>query len=253
MSADSILFEEDAEISVLTLNRPAAYNALRYADLETLSAAIATLEARPPRVVILTAAEPGFCSGVDLKEGREATSDFARTRSTFMQWVLGRLRMLPCPVIAALDGVAIGLGCELAISADLRIASPGSRFRYPEPRVAVPSPTFYLAQLIGFARTQDMLLTARWIEAAEAHQWGLVTSLDDDPLGAARARAGELLQMSPFALAKTKENLVVAMNADQTTAIRHHIDHVAAAAGTPDRQEALTAFAERREPDFGRT
>lgn len=250
MPKDALLFDADPEVSTITLNRPAVYNAMRYTDLKLLDSIIAKLEANPPRVVILTASEPGFCSGVDLKESGEATTEFARTRSTFMQWVLQRTRMLPCPVIAAINGVAIGLGCELAISADLRIASPASRFRYPEPAVAVPSPTYYLGQLIGVARTQDMLLTARWVSADEALEWGLVTRLEDSPLDAARSLAQDLLSLSPYALRATKENLVIAMQSDMTTAIRHHIDGVGAAAGTPDRAEALAAFAERRPAKF---
>jgi enoyl-CoA hydratase/carnithine racemase len=223
---------------------------MRYVDLERLNEIVASIEGRPPRVLILTASDPGFSSGVDLKESREATTEFARTRSTFMQWILQRIRMLPCPVIAAIDGVAIGLGCELAISADLRLAAPSSRFRYPEPAIAVPSPTYYLAQIIGVARTQDMLLTARWIEAEEAASWGLVTTIVEKPLEAAKDLATQMLDLSPMALAKTKENLVIAMQSDMTTAVRHHIDYVAASAGSPDRAEALAAFAERRKPNF---
>src|SRR5690606_21491073 len=113
--------------------------------------------ANPPRVVMLRAAASGFCSGVDLKESREATPEFARKRVTMMHTVLGKLRRMPVPVVAAIDGVALGLGCELAISADIRVASPGSSFGYPEPKVAVPSPAHHLVWLIGLARAQELL------------------------------------------------------------------------------------------------
>lgn len=250
MDEPSLLYTEDQGICTLTLNRPAVYNAIRRSELEALSEIIGRLEAQPARIVILTSAQPGFCSGIDLKESREATSDFAHSRATLMHDVLHRLRNLESPVITAIDGVAAGLGCELAISGDLRIASPGSRFSYPEPRVAVPSPTFHLLQLIGLARTQDMLLTARWIDANEALAWGLVTRLAETPLEAANQLARELLELSPISLSKTKENIAISIREGEASATRHHIEHVAAAAGTADRKEALEAFAQRRQPRF---
>jgi enoyl-CoA hydratase/carnithine racemase len=250
METPSILFEADPDISVVTLNRPASYNAIRRVELERLREIVLSLETTQPRIVILTAAQPGFCSGIDLKESREATSEFAHSRATLMHDVLRRLRSLPMPVIAAIDGVAAGLGCELAISGDLRIASPASRFSYPEPKVAVPSPTFHLAALIGLARTQDMLLTARWIEAEEAHSWGLATRIANDPLTAAQELANEIMKLSPISITRTKENLAISIHSGVAEATRHHIEHVALAAGTEDRKEALAAFAEKRSPRF---
>src|SRR5690606_17795208 len=109
--------------------------------------------------VVLAAAGKGFCGGVDLKESREADAAFASKRVTLMHEVLRRLRSLPAPLIVAMRGTAAGLGCELAISGDLRIVAPDARLGYPEPRVAVPSPAHHLTHLIGMARAQDMLLT----------------------------------------------------------------------------------------------
>jgi enoyl-CoA hydratase/carnithine racemase len=250
VDTQSLLFEHDLKVSVLTLNRPAVYNAIRYAELEALERAVASLEAHPPQVVILTATAPGFCSGVDLKESREATSEFARKRATLMHAVLARLRSLPFPTIAAIDGVAAGLGCELAISADLRIASAGSRFSYPEPKVAVPSPASHLITLLGMSRAQDMLLTARWVEADEALRWGLIHRIADQPLGEARELASTLLDLSPISLRTTKEIMDLSIRVGASAAVQKHIDEVATAADTFDRREALTAFAERRQPRF---
>jgi enoyl-CoA hydratase/carnithine racemase len=250
MHTDLILLDRSPTTITITLNRPGVYNAVSYDVLEHLDHAIAELEREPPRAVILTGSEPGFCSGVDLKESREATPDFAGRRVTLMHDVLRRLRRLPCPVIAAINGVAAGLGCELAISGDLRIASPDARFGYPEPRVAVPSPAHHLRYLIGVARTQDMLLTARWVHANEALTWGLVQRVAGQPLEAARELAGELTSLSPISLTRTKENLLVSLTTGEEAARQHHIEHVTAAAGTRDRAEALAAFAQKREPRF---
>ena len=139
-----LLFERSDNIATITLNRPRSRNAVNLETLQLLEAAADAIIEDQPRAVILRAASPGFCSGVDLKESREATPDFARERVTTMHSVLGKLRRMPIPIVAAIDGVAVGLGAELVISADIRLATPASTFGYPEPKVAVPSPAHHL-------------------------------------------------------------------------------------------------------------
>jgi enoyl-CoA hydratase/carnithine racemase len=200
--------------------------------------------------VILRGTAPGFCSGIDLKESLGATPEFALFRVTMMHRVLAKLRGLPVPVIAAIDGVCTGLGCELAISADIRLATAGSRFCYTEPRVAVPSPAHHLIRLIGLARAQEMLLTARWVEAAEAARTGLVTRLVDDAEAAARETAVQIAELAPLAVAWTKENIALSIRDGAEAASQHHCGKIAVAAGTADRREALAAFGEKRQARF---
>ena len=164
-----------------------------------------------------------------------------------MHRVLDKLRRFPSPVITAIDGVCAGLGTELAISGDLRVASPGSRFGYPGPRVAVPSPAHHLVALV---RAQDLLLTARWMGADEGERIGLVSRVADDVDIAARELAAEVAKLSPISLMLTKENMSLSIHAGVEAASRHHIDGVTSAAWTSGRAEALAAFAERREPSF---
>lgn len=249
-SSTAVLVERIDGIATITLNRPESRNALNLPALELLEETLDLLAAEPPRVVILRASTPGFCAGIDLKESREATSEFAGARSTTMHRTLGKLRRFPAPVIVAIDGVAAGLGCELAISGDLRYASLDSRFSYPEPRVAVPSPAHHLIWLIGLGRAQEMLLTAHWIGGEEAERSGLVTRIVPDPEQAAREMAAHLLTLSPLSLRVTKENIWRALDEGGEAATWHHIDAVAHAAGTADRREALAAFAEKRAPRF---
>jgi enoyl-CoA hydratase/carnithine racemase len=139
-NVEHIVITREGEVATILLNRPAARNAVNFAMLQRLGAALDDLRAAPPRAVLLRASPPGFCAGLDLKDPREASSDHVAVRVRLMHRVLRGLRTFPAPVIAAIDGVAAGLGMELVISGDLRLASPGSRFSYPEPRVAVPSP-----------------------------------------------------------------------------------------------------------------
>ena len=245
-----VLVETGSEIAVLTLNRPRVRNAVNLAMLEALERALAELETDPPRAVILRASAPGFSAGADLKESREQPPEFAHTRVVTMHRVLGKLRRFPAPVVSAIDGVCAGLGCELAISGDLRLASPASRLGYPEPKVAVPSPAHHLVHLIGLSRAQDMLLTARWVEAEEAARIGLVTRVVDDVERAARALAAQVAELAPRAQRLSKENLALSTRAGLEAAVAHHIAGVSGAAYTADRREALAAFAEKRPPRF---
>ena len=247
---ESMRLEWNGRVAELVVDRPEARNAINYAMLQELESCLEALHADPPQLVILRAADPGFCAGIDLKESREASSDFVRTRVATMHRCLNKLRSLPSPVIGAINGVAVGLGCELAISADLRIASPDVRFSYPEPRVAVPSPTHHLVWLIGLSRAQDMLLTARWIEAPEAEQIGLATHIAEDVDRAVAELTDQILDLAPLSIRRTKENLWITMTKGIEAASQHHQDGVTEAADTEDRKEALKAFAEKRPPEF---
>lgn len=242
--------ERDAHIATLTINRPAVRNAVKFAMLEHLEMILDELHRDLPRALIVRAAAPGFSSGIDLKEARDASTERVHARVTLMHRVLRKLRHLPAPVIVAVDGVAVGLGCELVISGDLRLASRASRFSYAEVRVAVPSPSHHLIWLVGLARAQDLLLTGRWLEAEEAERIGFITRVVDDPDVAARALAEDLCRLAPLSVSATKENMRMSVTAGLEAATQHHIDGVTSAAWTSDRREALAAFAERREPHF---
>jgi enoyl-CoA hydratase/carnithine racemase len=247
---EHIVMTRDEQVATITLNRPEARNAVNFAMLERLEKLLDELRSSPPRALLLLATAPAFCAGLDLKDPREAESAHVAVRVRLMHGVLRSIRTFPAPVIVAVDSVAAGLGMELVISADLRLASPAARFSYPEPRVAVPSPAAHLVALIGLARAQEMLLTARWVPAEEAERWGLVARLVADPDVAATELAVEVCRLSPLSLTLTKENLWLAIEPGADAAIEHHIAGVALAAGTRDRREALAAFQERREPRF---
>ncbi len=246
----TVLVEREGQVATITLNRPRYRNAVNLGMLAELERVIDGLSVDRPRAVILRGAAPGFCSGIDLKESVGATPEFALFRVTAMHRTLTKLRGLAVPVVAAIDGVCTGLGCELAISGDIRLATAGSRFCYTEPRVGVPSPAHHLIRLIGLARAQEMLLTARWVEADEAERSGLVTRVVGDAEAAAREMAGQIAELAPLAVAWTKENIGLCIQEGAVAGTLHHSAKIAAAAATADRGEALAAFGEKRQPQF---
>jgi len=250
-SAESpLIVQIQDDVATLTLNRPQSRNAVNFELLTLLDETLDRLYSNPPRVIVLTASSPGFCSGIDLKESRETTQEFVRRRVSLMHRVLKKLRQIPVPVIAAADGVTAGLGTELLISGDLRFATITSRMSYPEPRVAVPSPAHRLVWLIGLSRAQDMLLTARWVDAVEAERIGLITRSVENIEATIQQTIDQLRGLSPLALAMTKENLWVAIQDGAEGSSAHHIAAVTLSATTADRREALAAFAEKRAPKF---
>lgn len=245
-----LIVEVENDVTTLTLNRPRSRNAVNFELLTMLDETLDRLTADPPRVIVLRGAAPGFSSGIDLKESRETNQEFARKRVSLMHRVLKKLRLIPAPLIVACDGVTAGLGTELLISGDLRFATKSSRMSYPEPRVAVPSPAHRLVWLVGLTTAQDMLLTARWVDADEAEKIGLITRAVDDLEATVNETVEQLRTLSPLALAQTKENLWVSIQAGSEGAAAHHIAAVTLSASTADRREALSAFAEKRAPKY---
>ncbi len=248
-----LIVMRDDDIVTLKLNRPNVRNAVNIDLLIDLEDTLDSLYQDQPRAIILSATAPGFCAGIDLKESREASAEFARRRVSIMHRVLRKLRLIPVPVITAVDGVTAGLGTELMISGDLRFATRSSRFSYPEPRVAVPSPAHRLVWLVGLTRAQDMLLTARWVEPQEGERIGLITRAVDNLDDAIEQTIETIRGLSPLALAMTKENLWVSVQAGSEGASAHHIAGVTLSATTEDRHEALAAFLEKRAPRFDRS
>lgn len=253
MSLDDapVLLAFDGDTATLTLNRPRYRNAADLALLEALIEAAERLERERPRVVLLRGAGPAFCAGIDLR-AMQAADTPAATRHLIatMHRALSDLRALTVPVVAVIQGACVGLGVELAISADLRIAAPTARFSYREPAVAVPSPAWRLIQVVGLARAQDLLLTARWVDAEEALALGLVSRVAEDAEASAREVTEQIAALAPLAVVETKRNIALSLNQGTAAAAQHHVDAVVAARQTEDGHEALAAFAEKREPRF---
>ncbi|MCU0616357.1 MAG: enoyl-CoA hydratase-related protein [Gemmatimonadaceae bacterium] len=255
-----LLAETSAEgVRTLTLNRPERLNAVNAALADALPAAIDAAAADDAvRAIVITGAGRGFCAGLDLAEPVALEGASRAERLDPLRWV-GRwvLALAHCekPVIAAINGAAAGAGFGLALACDLRIMAASARLtagyvrRGLSPDAGV---TWFLPRLVGHGRAADILLTGRDVEAAEAAQIGLVTRVEPDEqvLAAAHALATALAAGPPIALALTKRLLHESAEATLSAQLRSELTHIKQCFVSADVREALSAFQEKRVPQF---
>lgn len=242
--AESLRIERRGDRTVVTLDRPAVRNAIDQTMVDELHAVCTELE-NEPRVLILTGSDGVFASGADIGQLRDRTADDARRgiNST----VFRRIRELPMPVIAAVDGYALGGGAELAYAADIRIGTPRVRIGNPETGlgiIAAAGATWRLPEIVGHARASELLLTGRIIDADEALEWGLLSSLHepDDLLGAAHALADRICANGARATELTKRAMLAP--ADRHPAVELELQ--AELFDSDEKRRRMTAFLDRR-------
>ncbi|WP_245516116.1 enoyl-CoA hydratase/isomerase family protein [Ancylobacter aquaticus] len=255
---DTLLVETLGHVQLLTLNRPASGNAINLAMAEELNHWLWELyvDAGATRCVVLTGAgERIFCGGGDMKERQTMDPSAVRRQRALMERLIRQLTDCPVPIIAAVNGAAVGAGCEIVAAVDFAYASEAARFSLPEVRRGI-SPGAGATQTIpracGVRRAREIILTGAMFSAAEALEWGLVNkvvpaaALLEETLGVARMIASN----APLAVRQAKQALDVAEDADFATGFRFELMAHAPTARSHDRQEALAAFAEKREPVF---
>jgi enoyl-CoA hydratase len=236
--------ERRADRVVATLDRPEVRNAIDQAMIDELHALCAELEAEP-RILILTGAGGAFASGADIAQLRERRGDDARAGINAHAFV--RVHALPMPVIAAIDGWALGGGAELAYAADVRIATPGARFGNPETGLgilAAAGASWRLKEIVGEGRAAELLLTGRIIDAEEALAIGLVSALHpaEELLAAAHAVADRIAANDPRATQLTKQ--VLAAPRDAHPAV--DLEAQAELFDSPEKLRRMTEFLEKR-------
>jgi enoyl-CoA hydratase len=254
---DNLLFAREGAIALLTLNRPQSLNALNAALLNELRHAILDIrDDAGVRVVILTGAGTrAFAAGADLKELTELPPMAMQTYAQAGQQVFQSIEQLGKPVVAAINGFALGGGCELAMACTLRVAADSARFGQPEVNLGlIPgfAGTQRLTRLVGKGRALDLLLTGRQIDAVEALRIGLVERVvaAADVITEARAIAGALAAKPPLAvraiLAAVQRGSETTLEAGQ--AIEASLFGLVGS--TADMREGTTAFLEKRTPIF---
>lgn len=240
--SEALRIERADDRVVATLDRPDVRNAIDQDMVDALHALCAELEAAP-RTLILTGAGGVFAAGADIGQLRERTAEDARRGINTR--VFARIGALPLPVIAALDGWALGGGAELAYAADLRIATPRLRIGNPETGlgiIAAAGATWRLPALVGHARAAEMLLTGRVLDADEALAWGLVSSLHEPEhlLGAAHVLADRIVANDPLATRHTKTALAAGDDPEAVLELQAEL------LDSPEKHRRMSAFLERR-------
>ncbi len=251
MTEPSVRIEERPDRVVAILDRPATLNAIDQTMVDELHALCALLEAHP-KTLLLTGAGGVFASGADIAQLRERTS--ADARRGINSTLFRRIRALPMPVVAAIDGYALGGGAELAYAADLRIATPGARFGNPETGlciIAAAGATWRLPEIVGHARASDLLLTGRMIDGETALAWGLVSALHEraELLAAAHAIVDRIAANGARATQLTKQALSAPIEAHPAI----ELELQAELFDSPEKAARMTAFLERRRDRAHRT
>lgn len=253
----SVLLRKEGAVGVLTLNRPEVYNCLNLETLFTLRRLIAEIDAdREIRAVIVTGAgEKAFCSGADLKERRTMTDLQVQLYIRTIRDTFSELERLPKPVIAAINGVALGGGTELALACDLRVMSESAQMGLTETSLGIipgAGGTQRLPRLIGKGKAKELIFTARRVHAEEALAIGLVnrTTPPDQVMASALALAEEMAANAPLALAQAKFAIDYGMEADLATGLAVESSAYQVLIPTRDRLEGLEAFREKRKPVY---
>ncbi len=250
-----VRYERDGDIAVVTVARQAALNALNQEVLFELGMAFDMAAADGGvRALVITGAGRAFVAGADIAALRDLSDAFAaRETSLGGQDVANTLAALPFPTVAAINGFALGGGLELALAADLRVASPGARMGLPEVGLGlIPGfgGTQRLPRLIGLGRALDLILTGRHVSAEEALQLGLVNRVADDALGAALELARSAAKNASIALGLAKEAVVRGLDVTLDEGLEIEADLFGMVATTADMREGTSAFLEKRAPDW---
>ncbi|MGQ0766763.1 MAG: enoyl-CoA hydratase/isomerase family protein [Gemmatimonadota bacterium] len=256
MSFENLQLDVSDRIATLTVNRPDRLNALNAATIGELGAAIDELAARSDvGGVILTGAGRAFVAGADIGELAGQTPDSARERALRGQAVFSRFELSTKPVIAAVNGFALGGGCELAMACHVRIASEAARFGQPEVKLGlIPGygGTQRLPRLAGRGNALRLLLTGEIIDAAEALRIGLVQRVvpAGDLMTASQTMMKQMLANGPLALASCIESVNIGTLAGLGDALGMETERFSHLAATHDMAEGTRAFLEKRTPVF---
>jgi enoyl-CoA hydratase len=255
---NSIIYEKADNIATITLSRPDQLNALSPALLKELEAALDQADAdNEVRVILITGKGNYFCTGFDPKESTESStaSPFEPSWTDQGTGILSKLENLEKPVIAAINGPALGVGFELCLACDLRVASETAAFGFPEIELATmpgAGGTQRLPRLAGIAKAKEMLYFGKTINGQEAYNFGLINMVTplDQLTDAAREMAKELASKSPVALKMVKQAINLGMDAHLSTGLELEKRLSKLLTCTNDAEEALRASAEKRKPKF---
>lgn len=250
-----ILTERRGPMALITINRPDKHNAISLDTLAELQHAVAVAgEDEAIRVLTITGAgDRAFAAGSDL--GEVLHRDFKKALEPIVQGLAAQLEALPKPTIAAINGICMGGGLEVALGCDLRVAAPNARFATPEGKLGIipgGGATARLPRIVGRGWGMEMLLMGEPIDAERALQIGLVTRVvpAEELLAEAERMAEHLASFAPFVPRTMKAMVHFGMEASMAGALMFEKYAQGALVQTEDKKEGITAFLEKRAPDF---
>ena len=258
MERQFVLYEKNQEIATITINRPEVRNALNLqAKSECLDALREADIDSEVRVVIITGSgDKAFAAGADIGELQRRTSvTEIQPQANVTRELARQLENMSKPTIAAINGYALGGGCELALACTLRVASDTARLGLPEINLGIlpgNGGTQRLTHLIGRGRAIYMILTGEQVDAQEAYRIGLVNEVvaQDKLMAAARELARKISSKPPLAVMLAKQAVNSALEMGLSAGIDHEARLFAILCGTEDKAEGVSAFLEKRKPDF---
>lgn len=249
---DFILYEVDGAVATITINRPKAMNALNSQVLDELSAALDAVDLDTVRCLILTGAgEKSFVAGADIGEMSTLTKAEGEAFGKKGNDVFLKLESFPIPVIAAVNGFALGGGCEISMSCDIRICSDNALFGQPEVGLGI-TPGFggtqRLARLVSPGMAKQLIYTARNIKAEEAYRIGLVNAVypQEELLPAAKKMAAGIAMQAPIAVRNCKKAINEGLDVDMDAAIVIEEKLFGDCFESYDQKEGMAAFLEKR-------
>ncbi|MBN1959215.1 MAG: enoyl-CoA hydratase/isomerase family protein [Desulfuromonadales bacterium] len=257
MTYDNLLVDYSPGLAIVTINRPKALNALNQQTLIELESAFCSLaEAPDVQVVIITGSgEKAFVAGADIAAMQPLNALEARQFAKLGHQVMHKIEGCPKPVIAAVNGFALGGGCELALGCDIRIASENARFGQPEVNLGVIpgfGGTQRLARLVGKGRAMELIMTGTMIDADEAYRIGLANRVvaAEQLLETAKKLAETIISKGPYAVKLAKQAVHNGLELDLDRANQYEAELFGLCFATKDQKEGMQAFLDKRPAQF---
>lgn len=253
---NNILFSVEDSIALITINRPKSLNALNAETLKELGSVISLVkDDKEIKAVIITGAGRAFVAGADIPEMRDLNTIEGREMSILGQSVFSNIENMEKPVIAAVNGFALGGGCELAMACDIRIASSSAKFGQPEVNLGILpgfGGTQRLPRLIGKGMAKYMIFTGEMIDANEALRIGLVEKVvsPEELINTAKSVAKVITSKSPVSIKLAKHAINNGLNVDLNTGLALEKEEWSICFSTQDQKEGMTAFMEKRPANF---
>ena len=251
-----VTLEKKGPVGIVTMNRPEALNALDKQVLEDLNAVLDQVEADPEILVaVVTGAGRSFVAGADIGQMSGFTAVEGKAFGAYGNGVFLKLENLTKPTIAAVNGFALGGGCELAMACDIRIASDNAKFGQPEVKLGIIpgfSGTYRLAKLIGQGYAKEMICSARVIRADEALRIGLVNHVmpQEELMDYAIGLARDIAANAPIAVGLAKRCINEIYDMDETAALAAENEAFSKCFATADQKEGMQAFLSKKKPAF---